>query len=205
MNNVNFIFIYLFNSSPFSYCSPFCFLAPFFSPPPKDGYLNISDLDVKFTTAASIFIQTESIVSTILTAILVPLCVIVLVTITIVTLLWVRWYRRSKMAIAEFQLEAVGQAYMSVYTSALTRGKHEKEFPIGRLKILRALGEGAFGVVSQAVAEGIVEGEEITDVAVKQLHKGSNEADEFFREVDFMNGLDHPNIVTLLGEGDAIM
>ena len=80
------------------------------------------------------------------------------------------------------------------------RGKHEKEFPPERLRIVRELGEGAFGVVSQAEAEGIVDGEKRTDVAVKQLRDESQDFDEFFREVDFMSGLDHPNIVRLLGE-----
>ena len=171
-----------------------------------DGYLNRSDLNiVKFTTAMTQIIEGEGLVTTVLKAVLIPLCVIILVIITIVILVWVRWYRRSKMAIAEFHPEAVSHAYMSVYTLALTRGKHEKEFPLTKLKIIRALGEGAFGVVSQAVAEGIIEKSVLTDVAVKQLHTGSSEADEFFREVDFMSGLDHPNIVTLLGERYRIM
>ena len=108
------------------------------------------------------------------------------------------------MAIAEFHPEAVSHAYLSIYTSDLTRGKHEKEFAPEKLRIIRDLGEGAFGVVSQAVAEGIVDGSERTDVAVKQLHRGSSEADEFFREVDFMSGLDHPNIVTLLGKIELV-
>lgn len=55
-------------------------------------------------------------------------------------------------------------------------------------------------MVYQAEALGILSDEnEWTDVAVKQLRTGSNEADDFFREVDFMSKLDHPNIVKLLG------
>ncbi len=142
---------------------------------------------------------------TVLKAVLIPLCIIIAVTSTIIVLVWIRWYRHSKMAIAEFHPEAVSQAYRSVYTLALTRGKHKKEFPLEKLKIVRELGEGAFGVVSQAVAEGIVEGSTMTDVAMKQLHTGSSEADEFFREVDFMSGLEHPNIVTLLGKEERRM
>ena len=47
---------------------------------------------------------------------------------------------------------------------------------------------------------GILDDEnEWTDVAVKQLRTGSNEVEDFFREVDFMSKLDHPNIVKLLG------
>lgn len=102
--------------------------------------------------------------------------------------------------IAEFDPEAVSMAYKDLYAAIKIRGEHEKEFPLENLKIIRELGEGAFGVVSQAQAKGIFEGGVFTDVAVKQLRAGSNEADEFFREVDFMSGLDHPNIVRLLGE-----
>ena len=55
-------------------------------------------------------------------------------------------------------------------------------------------------MVYQAEALGILSNEhEWTDVAVKQLRPGSNEADDFFREVDFMSKLDHPNVVKLLG------
>lgn len=138
--------------------------------------------------------------SKVLIGVLIPLCVLALVALVIGVLVWVAWYRRSKSKIAEFQPDVVNQAYREVYALAKKRGAHEKEFPLMRLKIVRELGEGAFGVVSQAHAEGIMEGEELTVVAVKQLRAGSNEADEFFREVDFMSGLDHPNIVKLLGK-----
>ncbi len=100
----------------------------------------------------------------------------------------------------EFHPEAVSQAYQDLYVLRKNYRDYEKEFPPGQLKIMRVLGEGAFGVVSQGQAEGIVKGETLTDVAIKQLHPGSTEVDDFFREVDFMSNLDHINIVKLLGK-----
>lgn len=137
----------------------------------------------------------------VLKGVLIPLCTIILIISVIAVVVWVMWYRRSrKKLLMEFSAEAVGLAYQQLYISSLKKGHHEKEFPLQKLKIVRSLGEGAFGIVSQAEAEGIIEGEPFTDVAVKQLRQGSNEVDDFFREVDFMSGLSHPNIVTLLGK-----
>lgn len=135
-----------------------------------------------------------------LKGVFIPLGVVGIVTIVVIMSLGLVRYRRSKKAVVEFNPEAVSNAYKDLYAlGEISRGKHEKEFPLEHLTIVRELGEGAFGVVSQAQAEGIVEGEGLTNVAVKQLRSGSQEFDEFFREVDFMSGLDHPNIVRLLG------
>lgn len=81
------------------------------------------------------------------------------------------------------------------------REPHRKEFPRQQLELTRELGEGAFGVVYEGQAEDILKKKEKTVVAVKQL-KGSSDpsvVDNFFREVDFMAKLEHPNIVNLLG------
>lgn len=138
--------------------------------------------------------------SVILPAVIVPLFVITLIPLGIVLSLWLVWYRRKREAIARIELEDVSTAYRQVYNPWTNRGPHDKEFPPENLKLTRELGEGAFGVVYQAEALGILSNEsEWTDVAVKQLRPGSNEADDFFREVDFMSKLDHPNIVKLLG------
>lgn len=167
-----------------------------------DGYLNDSNITVKSTDAPVtrlVTIAGEGVASKVVKGVLIPLGVIILFTLVVIVLLALR-YRRSKTAIAEFNPEAVSMAYKDLYAlGEVDRGKHEKEFPLDHLTIVRELGEGAFGVVSQAQAEGIVEGEGLTDVAVKQLHAGSQEFEEFFREVDFMSGLDHTNIVRLLG------
>jgi serine/threonine protein kinase len=130
----------------------------------------------------------------------VPLVVITLIPLGIILSLWVVWYRRKSKALASFELEDVSTAYRQVYNQWTKRGPHDKEFPPENLKLTRELGEGAFGVVYQAEALGVIcDDNEWTDVAVKQLRTGSNEADDFFREVDFMSKLDHPNIVKLLG------
>lgn len=136
----------------------------------------------------------------ILPAVIVPLVVITLIPLGVVLSLWVVWYRRKSKVIAKFELEDISTAYRQVYNTWTNRGPHNKEFPPESLKLTRELGEGAFGVVYQAEALGILDDEnEWTDVAVKQLRTGSNEAEDFFREVDFMSKLDHPNIVKLLG------
>ena len=137
----------------------------------------------------------------ILPSIFVPLLVITLIALTLVFTVWAVWYRERSKAIAQLQpdLEFVSHAYQDVYATWKKSEPHEKEFPPEKITIIRELGEGAFGIVFQAEAKGIMEEEEVTDVAVKQLRKGSNEVDDFFREVNFMSQLDHPNVVKLLG------
>ena len=97
----------------------------------------------------------------------------------------------------------MSMAYQGVYTQWIKRGPHEKEVPREKVHLVRELGEGAFGVVYQAAVEGLDNPESTEfssiDVAVKQLREGSNEMDDFFREVDFMSKLDHPNVVKLIG------
>lgn len=113
---------------------------------------------------------------------------------------WLVWYHRKSKVLEMFQLEEVSTAYRQVYGPWTKQGSHEKEFPLKNLKLTRELGEGAFGIVYQAEAKGIVgDKNQWTDVAVKQLRHGSNEVDDFFREVDFMSKLDHSNVVKLLG------
>ena len=105
---------------------------------------------------------------------------------------------------AEFHPESVSMAYQELYSSWSNRQPHEKEFPRSKVHLIRELGEGAFGIVYHAEAEGIEDQTGTstaigTNVAVKQLREGSNEAKDFFREVDFMSKLEHPNVVRLLG------
>jgi FMS-like tyrosine kinase 1 len=76
------------------------------------------------------------------------------------------------------------------------------EFPKKKLKFGKKLGSGAFGVVFEAVAEGIYESEKETIVAVKMVNKPKD--DEALKalasELKIMVQLGkHTNIVNLLG------
>lgn len=137
--------------------------------------------------------------ATIILSILIPLTFLCLVMGVFVG--WIVWYRKRNKRIAAFQPEAVSLAYQGVYKSWNQREPHEKEFPAERLSLIRELGEGAFGVVYEAKADGIEQKGETSIVAVKQLHGDSNSelVEDFFREVDFMSRLDHPRVVCLLG------
>ena len=165
---------------------------------PADGYVNFNATFKDPLPSMDTLSSTR--LGVIFPAVIVPLVVITLIPLGIVLSLWVMWYRRKSKAIARFELEDVSIAYRQVHNPWTKRGPHDKEFPPENLKLTRELGEGAFGVVYQAEALGILGIEsEWTDVAVKQLRTGSNEAGDFFREVDFMSKLNHPNIVKLLG------
>ena len=165
---------------------------------PTDGYIGFN---ATFKDPLPSMDKPSSVrLGVILPAIIVPLVVITLISLGIVLSIWLVWYRRKSKVLASFELEDVSTAYRQVRNPWTKRGSHDKEFPPENLKLVRELGEGAFGVVYQAEALGILGDEsEWTDVAVKQLRRGSNEADDFFREVDFMSKLDHPNVVKLLG------
>ncbi len=119
----------------------------------------------------------------------------------ILFIIWLVWYRSRSKAIT-FQPEAVILAYQQTHPAwEHQREPHSKEFPQTQLQLKRELGEGAFGIVHEGEARDIVEKGMTTVVAVKQLKGGSDPSvvDDFFREVDFMAKLEHPNIVNLLG------
>lgn len=164
-----------------------------------DGYV---DFDAAFKDQPSTRrpLPSPSRVGVILPAILVPLVIVTLLVLALVLSVWLVWYRRKSKVLEMFQLEDVSAAYRQVHNPWTKRGPHDKGFPPESLKLERELGEGAFGIVYQAEAKGILGDENLwSDVAVKQLRPGSSEVDDFFREVDFMSKLDHPNIVKLLG------
>ncbi len=146
---------------------------------------------------------TSTQVTVVLPVVLVSLFLALLSAAVIVFIIWGTWYRKKSKQIAEFHPELVILAYQGVYTPWVKRGPHEKEIPRDEVHIVRELGEGAFGVVYQAVTEYADEqnstGCSSRDVAVKQLREGSGEVDDFFREVDFMSKLDHPHVVQLVG------
>ena len=114
--------------------------------------------------------------------------------------IWCVWYYKLQQRTKELELAAIGKAYMDTHElwMSVNQGEHEKEFPTNRLNITRELGEGAFGIVYEGMADGIEEEGLSTQVAIKQL-RDMTAVDEFFREVDFMSHLDHPQVVRLLG------
>ncbi|KAJ6641852.1 Vascular endothelial growth factor receptor 1 [Pseudolycoriella hygida] len=76
------------------------------------------------------------------------------------------------------------------------------EFPRDKLKLGKQLGAGAFGVVTKAVATGILPYEEETIVAVKMLQKTADnlEVRALVTELKIMANLgQHLNVVNLLG------
>ena len=156
-----------------------------------------------FFVCTVILPTTSNQLAMIIPGVLVPLFLVFVCAVLIVFTLWGLWYRKKRKQVAEFHPESVGLAYQGVYTQWIKRGPHDKELPRNKVHIIRELGEGAFGVVYQAAAEGIDDSDSTgftsTDVAVKQLREGSTEVDDFFREVDFISKLEHPNIVKLVG------
>lgn len=80
-------------------------------------------------------------------------------------------------------------------------GMELPQFPRDDIVYIRDLGQGNFGLVVQAEARGIQQGEESTTVAVKVLKEGASAQarQEFFKEAALMHEFNHPNILRLLG------
>nr|XP_029716532.1 fibroblast growth factor receptor homolog 1-like isoform X1 [Aedes albopictus] len=76
------------------------------------------------------------------------------------------------------------------------------EFPRNKLVLGKSLGEGAFGKVVMAEANGLVKGQASTVVAVKMLKEGHTDADvkDLVCEMEVMKMIGkHVNIINLLG------
>ncbi|XP_058467627.1 fibroblast growth factor receptor homolog 1-like isoform X2 [Malaya genurostris] len=76
------------------------------------------------------------------------------------------------------------------------------EFPRNKLALGKNLGEGAFGKVVMAEAQGLVKGQTSTVVAVKMLKEGHTDADvkDLVCEMEVMKMIGkHVNIINLLG------
>ncbi|KAL0274572.1 UNVERIFIED_CONTAM: hypothetical protein PYX00_002674 [Menopon gallinae] len=75
------------------------------------------------------------------------------------------------------------------------------EFPRYRLTVEETIGEGEFGKVLKARAEGIGNGDEATIVAVKTLKENARESElaDLVSEFQLLKEVDHPNIIHLLG------
>ena len=133
-------------------------------------------------------------------AVLVPTLTVLLAIAVTVVVVWIVWYVKIRKKRKQLELVAIGTAFRRARTTYRRKlNHHHKEFPAKNLHINRQLGEGAFGVVYEGVADGI-DGDGQTIVAVKQLHSGDDDAkEEFFREVSFMSQLNHAHVVRLLG------
>ena len=130
--------------------------------------------------------------STVAAAVAVPLVMFLIITVTL-TLIVVWFYRRYQTQEVEFTIEGLIENFPSsnpifdrVQTLKST-GPHKKEFPSEKIKFVRELGEGAFGRVYQGLATNIIEGEDSTIVAVKQL-KTDTTADDT-PVVEFYKGM----------------
>ncbi len=77
------------------------------------------------------------------------------------------------------------------------------QFDKSSFKYIRQLGQGNFGIVFYAKAEGIIsDDEKVTEVAVKTLKDDEHSVEameDFVREAKLMFSFDHPNIVKILG------
>lgn len=74
------------------------------------------------------------------------------------------------------------------------------QFPSNRLYCTQAIGEGHFGKVFVAEAEGLTQHQLRTTVAVKVLkeHDDQRAREQFFQEMKVMAQFDHPNVLKLL-------
>ena len=130
--------------------------------------------------------------NTVAVAVAVP--IVVFVVITVIVMLLVAWfYRRYKTQEVEFTIDSMTENFQSSnplfdrVQTLKSSGPHEKEFPSDKIKFIRELGEGAFGRVYQGMAANIIEGEDATIVAVKQL-KTNTTMDDNSVVVEFFKG-----------------
>lgn len=137
--------------------------------------------------------------ATIVVAVVVPITVLLVVAIVVLV-----WWKKSRSPVVDYSGTQLGPGYFDMQARHwLLEWPDYDEFQVDRdkLKIVRELGEGEFGKVFLASAEGIIPGEEKTHVAVKTMKKGSSRetAEDFRKEMDIMMEFDHPHIIKLLG------
>ena len=125
------------------------------------------------------------------TAVIVP--ILVLITGSVLVTVILVWYYRQHNKTVDFTIEMMTEQYQTsnpLFDRVQTLkppGPHEKEFSSELITFVRELGEGAFGRVYQGMATNIIEGEDSTIVAVKQL-KTDNAVDDNAVMMEFFKG-----------------
>ena len=91
--------------------------------------------------------------------------------------------------------------HSDINVSSMTDGVNLPSYPRNNIVYISDLGQGNFGVVIKAEAQGIIADQESTVVAIKVLKEGANDQTkkDFFREAVLMHEFNHPNILKLLG------
>ncbi|XP_033102802.1 ALK tyrosine kinase receptor-like [Anneissia japonica] len=150
--------------------------------------------------------------SSIKSAIIVAISIVVVLLLSFILLLIIYFYRRQskKLKNIEEQIPAVQLAKLRENISVdvnpcyllgdgTVSASDLKELPRNQIKLVRALGEGAFGEVFEGTYK--VNSFESKQIAVKTLPEICTEQNEkdFLLEAMIMNNFNHPNIVKFIG------
>lgn len=144
--------------------------------------------------------------------VIITISCVVLILVAVSTVLYIRVRREAKLisvmkasGLANFEagdLDALDPLLNLNDQADLLPYNQSFEFPREKLKLGRKLGSGAFGVVVEATAQGILNYEEESTVAVKMVkHQADNEVMKaLVMELKIMVHLGkHLNVVNLLG------
>eukprot|EP00057_Strongylocentrotus_purpuratus_P000758 XP_001182644.2 PREDICTED: leukocyte tyrosine kinase receptor [Strongylocentrotus purpuratus] len=139
---------------------------------------------------------------------------LIFIFLTIMSICLVFKYKEHKLKVAENKMEAsyqlsqlrnnfaidVNPCYTIPGKDSPATSHDLKELPRENLRLISALGQGAFGEVFRGVYQPPHQKSEI-DIAVKTLPEHCTEQDEldFLMEALIMGNFDHPNVVSLLG------
>ncbi|XP_022083158.1 ALK tyrosine kinase receptor-like isoform X2 [Acanthaster planci] len=160
-----------------------------------------------------ISIPPDRLPSAVIVGSIVPVLIAILCAIAIIALLYYRKRKKPReateslpMESADYQLNQLRHNASMDFNPCYQLGdgavtvKDLKEVPRENLKLIRALGQGAFGEVYHGVFQPADEKEPF-EVAVKTLPERSTEQDEsdFLMEALIMGNFDHPYIVSLKG------
>ncbi|XP_071965783.1 insulin-like peptide receptor isoform X2 [Antedon mediterranea] len=136
----------------------------------------------------------------------IKLMIIITVAVSAVIVLFIvlasGWYLKRKYGQTQMP---DGVLYASVNPEYLSTADmyvpDASEFPRDQLEIIHELGKGSFGMVYQGLAKNIIDGEKVSDVAVKSVQANASMRDriEFLNEASVMKAITTHHIVKLLG------